>query len=180
MHVATLHIHPVTSHDQLHPVGTRCCTDCDAPRRGGSRVGIRCRRPRSETKKACLLTRPPISGARSAVQIATLRVAADRALESAAVVLVRRPKSVSPHSSSDQRRAIRVAHRRRGVTRGSMPLAGCAQEFHRTEFMASVLAGAKAERRRHAGMSGISSRRDQSAKERCGRHFVWSTSRRSG
>jgi hypothetical protein len=50
------------------------------------------------------------------------------------------------------------------------------QEVTRTEFMASVLAGAKAERRRHAGMSGISSRRDQSAKARRGCHSSWSTS----
>src|SRR5829696_903214 len=97
---------------------------------------IRCRRPRSEAesvspdraddplpssslgggkrvsslvlarrRKACLLTRPPISGARSVIS-ATLRVA-----RMALMTRCRRPRSetesVSPHSSSDQRRAIR-------------------------------------------------------------------------
>ena len=40
------------------------------------------------------------------------------------------PKSVSHHPSADQRCEFRVAHRRRGVTPGSMPLAGCAPEIH--------------------------------------------------
>ena len=59
------------------------------------------------------------------------------------------------------------------------------RKFTRTGFIASVLAGAKAEGRRHAGMSGISSRRDQSATALRGRHswsahFSWSTRWRSG
>ena len=49
------------------------------------------------------------------------------------------------------------------------------KRFTRTESMASVLAGAQAERRRHAGMSGISSRPDQSAKARRGCHSSWLT-----
>jgi len=63
------------------------CTQCfrywfDAPRRGGSRLGIRCRRPRSETK------------------------------------------SVSPPSSSDQRRAIRY-WLRRSASRRHAPSSAC-------------------------------------------------------
>jgi len=59
------------------------------------------------------------------------------------------------------------------------------RKFTRTGFIASVLAGAKAEGRRHAGMSGISSRRDESARALRGRHFwsahfSWSTRWRSG
>jgi hypothetical protein len=53
------------------------------------------------------------------------------------------------------------------------------KRFTRTEFLASALAEATAERRRHVEMSGISSRRDQSAKVRYGRHCVGSTSWRS-
>jgi hypothetical protein len=49
---------------------------------------------------------------------------------------------VSTCSSSDERRAIADAPRRRRVTHGSMPLAGFAKKFTRTEFIASVLAGA--------------------------------------
>ena len=65
---------------------------CDAPRRADRADG-----PLSSSSlgdgKACLLTRPPISGARS-VLFATLAS--------------RGSPGVSPHSSSDQRRAIRV------------------------------------------------------------------------
>jgi hypothetical protein len=66
-----------------------------------------------------------------------------------------------------------------GLRRAACLWQAVPKRFIRTEFMASVLGGATAERRRHAGMSGISSRRDQSAKVRCGRHCVGSTPWRS-
>jgi hypothetical protein len=86
---------------------------------------------------------------------------------------------VSPRSSSDQRCAIRVLIGGLGLRGAACLWQAVPKRFTRTEFMASVLAGATAERRRHAWMSGISSRRDQSAKVRSGRHCVGSTSWRS-
>jgi hypothetical protein len=108
-------------------------------------------------------------------------------------------ESVSPRCSSDQRRTIAFdclarpssLGADRDVARSGMLICGVGlrgtaclwqavpKRFTRTEFMASVLAGAAAERRRRAAMSGISSRRDQSAKVRRGRYRVGSPSWRS-
>jgi hypothetical protein len=85
---------------------------------------------------------------------------------------------VSTRSSSDQRRAIR------GSLIGDVGLRGTAclwqalpKKFARTEFNASVQAGPVG-RRRHAGMSGISSRLDRTDAAYLGCQYSWSPLRR--
>jgi hypothetical protein len=62
-----------------------------------------------------------------------------------------------------------------GLRRAACLWQAVPKKFTRRQLKASVLRAAEAGRRRHDEMSGISSRRKQSADARRGRHSSWST-----
>jgi hypothetical protein len=84
---------------------------------------------------------------------------------------------VSPHSSSISGARSAVSSNFDVGLRGAACLwQAVPKRFTQTDIDGFGASGAMAERRRHDGMSGISSRREQSADARRGRHSSWATS----